>query len=414
MAEINVRKRGKKWQYQFEAAKIEGKRKQITKSGFNTKKEALEAGTKALAEYNNSGQHFTASEISVSDYFDYWYENYVVLNLKPNTQSAYTNYINNHIKPNLGMYKLKALTPSVLQNFINSKMINGFSKSHLENLFCLLSGALKYAVEPCRFIQSSPMFYVKMPKYELSTLEINRRCLSLEEFNKITERFPYGTIYYIPIMIGYYTGLRIGEVLALTWDDIDLEKQTVTVNKNLFFDRKKKKWYFGTTKTATSNRTITIGNTLTKALKKHKIDQAKKRLQYGNLYYFVYEGIEKDNNKTYRPVYWIQSIAKTPSILKQVPLVCTKDDGEPVTINTLKYASRIINYSLKIPFNFHSLRHTHATILIENGAEIKAVQMRLGHADIKTTYNVYVHHTSKMANDSVDIFENAVKQNKSS
>ena len=137
-------------------------------------------------------------------------------------------------------------------------------------------------------------------------------------------------------------------------------------------------------------------------------------MQYGNLYYFVYEGIEKDNNKTYRPVYWIQSIAKTPSILKQVPLVCTKDDGEPVTINTLKYASRIINYSLKIPFNFHSLRHTHATILIENGAEIKDVQMRLGHADIKTTYNVYVHHTSKMANDSVDIFENAVKQNKSS
>lgn len=413
MSKLNVRKRGQKWQYQFEAAKIEGKRKQITKSGFNTKKEALEAGAKALAEYNNSGQHFTTSEISVSDYFDYWYENYVVLNLKPNTQAAYTNYIKNHIKPILGRYKLKSLTPSILQNFINSKMINGFSKNHLENLFCLISGALKYAVEPCQFIQSSPMFYVKMPKYELSTLEINRRYLSLEDFTKITERFPYGTIYYIPIMIGYYTGLRIGEVLALTWDDIDLEKQTVTVNKNLFFNREKKKWYFGTTKTATSNRTINIGDTLTKVLKKHKLDQVKKRLQYGNLYYFVYEGIEKDNNRTYRPIYWIQSIAKTPSILKQVSLVCTKDDGEPVTINTLKYASRIINYSLQIPFNFHSLRHTHATILIENGAEIKSVQKRLGHADIKTTYNVYVHNTSKMANDSVDIFENAVNQNKS-
>ena len=175
MSKLNVRKRGQKWQYQFEAAKIEGKRKQITKSGFNTKKEALEAGAKALAEYNNSGQHFTTSEISVSDYFDYWYENYVVLNLKPNTQAAYTNYIKNHIKPILGRYKLKSLTPSILQNFINSKMINGFSKNHLENLFCLISGALKYAVEPCQFIQSSPMFYVKMPKYELSTLEINRR-----------------------------------------------------------------------------------------------------------------------------------------------------------------------------------------------------------------------------------------------
>ena len=129
MSEINVRKRGQKWQYQFEAAKIEGKRKQITKSGFNTKKEALEAGVKALAEYNNSGLHFEPSEISVSDYFDYWYKNYVVLELKINTQKSYKNYIENHIKPNLGIYKLKSLTPTILQEFINSYQV------HLNMLF---------------------------------------------------------------------------------------------------------------------------------------------------------------------------------------------------------------------------------------------------------------------------------------
>lgn len=104
MSKLNTRKRGKTWQYQFEAAKIEGKRKQITKAGFKTQKEALEAGTKALAEYNNSGLHFEPSEISVSDYFDYWYENYVCLELKINTQKSYKNYIENHIKPNLGIY----------------------------------------------------------------------------------------------------------------------------------------------------------------------------------------------------------------------------------------------------------------------------------------------------------------------
>lgn len=55
MSNVNIRKRGNKWQYQFEAATVNGKRKQISKSGFRTKKEALEAGTKALAEYNNCG-----------------------------------------------------------------------------------------------------------------------------------------------------------------------------------------------------------------------------------------------------------------------------------------------------------------------------------------------------------------------
>ena len=117
MSQINVRKRGQKWQYQFEAAKIEGKRKQITKSGFNTKKEALDAGVKALAEYNNSGLHFEPSEISMSDYLDYWLENYVELNLRTNTITNYKGIVDNYLKPSLGIYKLKSLTPSILQNY---------------------------------------------------------------------------------------------------------------------------------------------------------------------------------------------------------------------------------------------------------------------------------------------------------
>lgn len=94
-------------------------------------------------------------------------------------------------------------------------------------------------------------------------------------------------------------------------------------------------------------------------------------------------------------------------------MICTKEDGELVTINTMKYASRVINYILKIPFNFHCLRHTHATTLIENGDDVKAVQERLGHSRIETTYNTYVHNTKKMSANSVEIFEKAVNQNKS-
>ena len=82
MAKINVRDRNKNtgrrpnWEYRFEIASVAGKRQNATKSGFRTKKEALEAGAKALAEYYASGEHFTPSTVSLSDYLDFWLENY--------------------------------------------------------------------------------------------------------------------------------------------------------------------------------------------------------------------------------------------------------------------------------------------------------------------------------------------------
>jgi len=261
MSEINVRKRGQKWQYQFEAAKVEGKRKQITKSGFNTKKEALDAGVKALAEYNNSGLHFEPSEISMSDYLDYWLENYVELNLRTNTIAGYKGIVDNYLKPKLGIYKLKSLTPNILQNYINKIYVNGSSKSNLKKISSVLNLSLKYAVHPCKFIKENPMQYISMPKYEKKNEE-DIKTVTLKEFNTIIERFPETTDYYLPLMIGFHTGCRIGEVLAITWDDIDFKSKTISINKALIFNDKNKQWYFGPTKTFTSNRTIKIGNTL--------------------------------------------------------------------------------------------------------------------------------------------------------
>lgn len=93
--------------------------------------------------------------------------------------------------------------------------------------------------------------------------------------------------------------------------------------------------------------------------------------------------------------------------MKPVHFVCTKEYGVLVNSDTFKYASRVIHYELGIDFNFHSLRHTHATTLIENGANIKDVQTRLGHSEISTTLDTYTHATEKMANQTVDIFEKA-------
>ena len=95
---------------------------------------------------------------------------------------------------------------------------------------------------------------------------------------------------------------------------------------------------------------------------------------------------------------------------KQVDLICTKESGEFITPDSFKYPSKVINHDLGILFNFHSLRHTHATILIENGANIKDVQARLGHSRISTTLDTYTHQTDKMKQDSVNIFESANKK----
>jgi len=80
-----------------------------------------------------------------------------------------------------------------------------------------------------------------------------------------------------------------------------------------------------------------------------------------------------------------------------------------VTTNTIKSLSRTVNYELLIPFNFHAFRHTHATMLLENGANIKDIQERLGHSRLATTMDVYSHVTGTMKLDTVNIFETLIR-----
>ena len=80
--------------------------------------------------------------------------------------------------------------------------------------------------------------------------------------------------------------------------------------------------------------------------------------------------------------------------------------------DSFKYCARVIHYELRIAFHYHSLRHTHATYLIESGANIKDVQERLGHTNIETTMNTYVHNTEQLQNQTVAIFEKTIESKK--
>lgn len=373
-----VRKRGDTWYYYFDVGKVNGKRKKIERKGGRTKKEALEALRKALNEYEKCGTIVEESNISVADYFDYWYKEYVLINCKYNTQQNYRRIIDKHIKPALGLYKLKALSPAKLQEFLNKKYLEGYTKNSVSGFYGVLSGALRMAVYPYQLIKENPMQYVSIPKYEEKKKDKkDLKILTLEDFKRIIERFPEGSTFYIPVQIGFHTGMRAAEVCGLTWDCVDLKNKIIKVEKILI--KKNREWVFGTPKTRSSQREILIGDTLVEILKKHRKRQMENKLKYGRYY--------TDSN-----------------------FVCTKENGELVTTDALKYLSRVVNYELGINFNFHSLRHTHATMLLEAGANIKDVQERLGHSKISTTMDTYSHVTEKLKQDSVDKFENIISE----
>ena len=424
MGSIILRNRGDKWDYRFEIASVDGQRKFKSKGGFRTKKEAQMAGTQAQVEYENAGMQITPTEMSYADYLEYWFTNYVLMNLKYHTQQAYRTIIDIHIKPVLGQYKVKSLNPMVLQTFVNNKYKNGgYKKSTLVNILGVLTGSLKYAVYPAQMIKESPALYLKHPRLDVARSEVNRTVISVSDFNKMLDRF-INTPFYYSLLIGFYTGMRIGEVYGLTWEDIDFEAKTISVSRisykrNYGFDprnvkrekgkrEEKSSWYFGDTKTKSSVRTIKIGDTLLSALKQYRRSQIAKELEYGEYYTIYYRKDEKDEsgNVIHRLVPAQKLI---PCSLPKVNLVMRKENGEYSSPDSFKYAARVIHHELNIQFNFHALRHTHATMLIENGISVKSVQERLGHADVETTLQTYVHDTEKMKDEAVNVFESAAK-----
>lgn len=390
MSTINTRKRGNKWQYQFEAATINGKRKQITKSGFRTKKEALEAGAKALAEYNNCGLSFVPSEISFNDYLDYWLKEYAEVNLKETTVDNYKKKIKLYIKPELGIYKLKALTPAILQNFINKKFNEGFSRNTLIVLKGILSGCLDYAVEPLAFIKFSPMAAVRLPLAravpDTPTRKKEKSIVTEDEMNIILERFPFGHSCYLPLQLAYRCGLRLGEAFALTWEDIDFTNKTLTINKQV--QNQNKFWTITDTKYK-SDRVIDLDNEMLKILDKYKTLQNKSKEFYAEYY-------------TQLKINSLNQINDSEG--EDIHLINVRENGTYIQPRVMQHCSRIIHYKLGFKnFDYHSLRHTHATMLLSAGANIKAVQERLGHKKVGLTLDTYTHVTEEMRKETLEI-----------
>ena len=403
---VSVRKRGKVYEYRFETGMVDGKRKWITKSGYSSKSEAFKEGAKAYNEFYYNGNKVQLKEnMSYSDFLDYWIDNYANFNLHYSTTISYINIIKNHVKPKIGFYRLWQLDTRLLQEFINKIYVEyAFSKNYMASILKVVKGSLKYACYTLNYINTNPAENVHTPRID----KINKdpaHIFTQEEIERILDRFKGTHSIYYSFLTAYYTGLRVSEVYGLTWDCVDFEKKTITINKNIIkknqFGLPKRKnitkgnsvcvWYYGECKNPQSRRTISIGDTLVNALKEYKKEQ---------------EENQKLNDITKKEeIKLVEAKGELEVALPKAELVFVKGNGQFLGTDSPKYAFKVIHYELGINSRFHDFRDTHATRLIESGADIKAVSKRLGHSSIQTTYNIYVKVTNKMETDTVNRFE---------
>lgn len=395
MASLIVKKRNEKWEYSFETSIVDGKRKRKSKSGFKTKKECLDAGNKALNEYNTTGRVFTVSDISLSDYFDFWLENYVRIHLKFTSYVTYANCCKNICKY-IGDYKLSALTPGLIQKFINDYSKNsGFAKNHISSTLMCLKGALRYAVLPLEYLLSNPCDNVRLPKSK-TVVKDKKKIVTYEEFLYMLSCIPDSKKFYrYFLIIGFFTGARYGEIMALEWKDIDFINKTITFKKTIYNDYQIKEGChcsITTPKSVASNRTIYVADELIQKLKTLKVEQSENKLFYGDLY------------QDYKMIGDIVHEADRNEDCTKVDFVLRQDNGK-IKFQANDYYRR----KCKMPdFHFHLLRHSHATMLLQSGVNIKEIQMRLGHSEIATTLDIYAKSTEDTAKTAAAIFANFI------
>lgn len=176
--------------------------------------------------------------------------------------------------------------------------------------------------------------------------------------------------------------------------DFDEKKHTITINYQVQYDNNSKMWYLSNPK-YNSKRTIEVDDLMFAILQNKKQQIAKDKIYYGNLYkkYYIDDNMyitEKynENYKEYNPIN-------------------RRQDGSYCQPRIMQHCGRIVHYQLNMPlWDFHSLRHSHTTNLLSNGADIKYVQKRLGHKNVETTLGIYQHLTEQMKEKNFKILNN--------
>lgn len=294
------------------------------------------------------------------DWLNEWLKNYVLPSVKIRTYERYSLIVNLHIRDKIGMLELDDLTPLLLQQYItellqsgNRKTGKGLSANSVNAIISVLQSSLKTA----NFLGLTAEYTadkVKRPKLKEKPVE----CFSLKEQKQIEQAILSGRkdkLY--GILLCLYSGLRIGELIALQWSDIDFTKGILTVSKSCHDG--KDGLIIDEPKTTTSRRVIPLPKQLLLILK----------------------GIKKKSHS---------------------PFVVSAN-GKPVSVRSYQRSFELLLKKLKIPHRgFHSLRHTFATRALECGMDVKTLSEILGHKNPTVTLNRYAHslmeHKADMMN----------------
>lgn len=369
----SVRKRGEKWSYYFTIGIVDGKRKIKEKGGFRTKKEAQTALREALTLFET--EHFITKETTytLSEFIEYWFDTVATTYLKYETLTLYRNVYKNHIVNEIGYVKINKITAIMLQDYFLKKQEQFNCNSNVGTVKVIkniLNNVYKLALKQ-NIIKINPMTQVEF-KNKKETLKKDLKVIPENELKEIKKAIQ-NTRYYIPYIIALHTGARRGEILGLTWEDVDFENNRISINKALQYQKNVGLVLVGT-KTKSSIRDFKMTNRLTQELKSHYLNFQTSKEYYGSLYHQEYN------------------------------FICCNEDGTP--IHPTRFSTFFINLFKRLgyKYSFHDLRHTHATMLHEAGANLKVIQERLGHSDIRTTMNIYSHMTTTLEDEAVDKF----------
>lgn len=350
---IRQRAKDKKtWSVVIELNKVNGKRKQKWYTIHGDKKDAEKFLTEKLRELD-TGTLIDSKNINVRQYFNYWYEQHCLTKLAPTTYESYRRNLDNYILEELGYIRLEDLQPMHLQSFYTKCSKNGLSNKTIlyfhRIIHCALNQAMKW-----QFIIRNVADCVDTPKPKKYNAKFLNDKEVLELINVITN-----TELYIPVMIAIATGMRRGEILGLTWKNVDLENGIIRVTQALY--PTKEGLVILHPKTENSIRNISIPLTLLNILKEHKKNQNKIKVKLGNNY------IDND-------------------------LVCCIINGQPIHPTTLNHKFHNLLKKNHLPLiRFHDLRHSHASLLLKEKVPAKVISERLGHSNVNITLNLYSH-----------------------